>query len=288
MKNKSILFGKKLLVLLILVFSFMSVVSQDYANSILGIKLGQLNDCLIPKFGKPFKDEKFEDGWTYKAFVLSKEDSLYVVCEFTKETPDIIQSIQITGNKSNEIIFRGLKIGDSRSAVFKVLGNPIDSVMVSDIKAIRYSFKSANYTIEFVNDKFSSIKIQQLEALFENNDLTIPSYENSVMNIFNKDRETIGDVLCPDIEISKGADLFTFKYTYQDEFQKDLSGVFGILMDKKTGLCSLKNNNLLDENIRISEKMPPLYVFKLKNHPIKEIVLKNYQGSYKIWEIKYK
>jgi hypothetical protein len=58
-------------------------------------------------------------------------------------------------------------------------------------------------------------------------------------------------------------------------------------MDSKFGLSTLKQDYLLDQDLRVIENQPLLYVFKFKNHPIQEIVFKDFQGSFKIWEIRY-
>ena len=275
---------------MILSFDF-TLKSQDFVNSLFGIRLGQYKDCVGNHFGKAFQVNKFEDGWTYQAFIVTKDSTLYLVTESTKEQPDLIQTIQLTGKRSDLPVLKGLKIGDSKSAVFKILGKPIDSVKIDEnnVKAVRFSFKKANYSVEIAKDKLYSVKIEDNSyELFKNKKPNIPDF-NELLGLFAKnDKTLLLDLFCSDIEVSKGGDFYTLKYPYSDELIGDKSGVFKILLDSQFGLSTLKNDNLIDQNLRIMEKQPLMYVFKFKNHLIQEIVFKDYQGLYKIWEIKYK
>ena len=280
----------RIALIIIILFCNFTLKTQDFVNSLYGIRLGQFKNCVSNSFGKPAESNKFEDGWSYQAFFIDTDSTLYLVTESTKEQPDLIQTIQITGKKTDTPVFKGLKIGDSKSSVFKALGRASDSVTIDEnnIKAIRYTFRNANYSIEIAQDKLYSIKIEDDSyLLFKSRKPNNPDF-NELIGMFAKnDKSLLMDLFCSDIEVSKGGEFHTFRFPYIDELMSDKSELFKILLDSQFGLSTLKKENLLDQNLRIEEKEPLMYVFKFKNHLIQEIVFKEYQGSYKIWEIKY-
>ena len=281
---------KKFIFSLTLIALSFTISAQNFVESLNGVKLGQYKVCLENSLGKPFKTGAFDDGWTMQAYILRPDSDAYMVAEFTKEVPDHIWSIQVTGDKSNANLLRGLHIGDSIAKVFRVLGVPSDTEKIEDMNALRYSFERSNYTVEIINNLLYSVKImdQSVEMFGKANLLKLPDFKTLLKMFATKSKYTLGVLLSPDAEVYNADTIRWMKYTFSDELGYDRSGLLKVLLNDRIGLHTLTEANYLNETERMGENQTSLHVYQIQNHPISEIVMRYYMGKYRIWEVKYK
>ena len=281
---------KKFIFSLTLIALSFTISAQNFVESLNGVKLGQYKVCLENSLGKPFKTGAFDDGWTMQAYILRPDSDAYMVAEFTKEVTDHIWSIQVTGDKSNANLLRGLHIGDSIAKVFRVLGVPSDTEKIEDMNALRYSFERSNYTVEIINNLLYSVKImdQSVEMFGKANLLKLPDFKTLLKMFATKSKYTLGVLLSPDAEVYNADTIRWMKYTFSDELGYDRSGLLKVLLNDRIGLHTLTEANYLNETERMGENQTSLHVYQIQNHPISEIVMRYYMGKYRIWEVKYK
>jgi hypothetical protein len=267
-----------------------SVQSEQLITNLYGFELGQFRQVTSYELGKVFLSHKYEDGFEYEMFLLKPDSSLYIVFEYSPTINNVIWSIQLTGS-NGETNFGNvkLKLGMDKLEVEKTVGKP------SEIKSIdnvgdQWIYKNQNFSFEISpKGKLSSIKIKDIFSNKTPDNSAIPNYIDLIHLLNSNTNIEISSALAPDVEIYYEGKTIYFQKSLSHEILSDESKIFETIRLLRDGLEKINTKDTVsyEENIHNVENHFPMHVIKIKNgHPIKEIVLKFWNGKYLIWEIK--
>lgn len=117
---------KNITTTVLLLLTLLKVSGQTTVTDLNGFRIGQYRETATNEFGKPFKHDKYEDGFENEVFIIKPDTSLYMIFEYAAGHTDIIWSIQISGsNTTTDFGFKGLKLGLDKKEVQRVLGKPV-------------------------------------------------------------------------------------------------------------------------------------------------------------------
>ena len=140
--------NRKIITAFLLLLMLSKVNGQTKVTDLYGFRLGQYRETASNEFGKPFLQDKFEDGFEYEVFLVKPDTSLYMVFEYAVEQTDIIWSIQISGkNTTTDIGFKGLRLGADKKQVEQILGKP-ENKEDAGVYGKRWDYEKTNYSIE--------------------------------------------------------------------------------------------------------------------------------------------
>jgi len=279
------------LILIFIIFSSLGVHGQQFYTDLYGFRLGQYRNTTRNELGKPMRYGKYDDGFSYEAYILKPDSSCYIVFEYSSVDTNLIWSIQVTGSEST--VSTGLKnmaLGIDSTQVNKLLGSHSSTQDIGKY-GTQWNYDNTNLSVEVnPNGKLSSVKIlDNSEHLFPSTpDFTkIPTFD-SIRTIFNSgDNEQIMRILSGDVEIYYKNTTYNFKKSLQTEDNSDNSRVFYILktISKDLNKVNPKNPDEYSEAMRFVLNQDAKHVMKIKDATIKEIVLKYYAGKYYVYEI---
>lgn len=111
------------------------------------------------RYGKPYKE--IDNGNSQSRIYLLPTDGQqypYLVITYVK---GVVDAIQLTGHETTKAIdFASIKLGDNEEFVKEMLGPPSEIHDVKEIKGIMWSYDPFPISIEFIDRKVYSIRIQ--------------------------------------------------------------------------------------------------------------------------------
>ncbi|TGK92463.1 hypothetical protein EHQ30_13110 [Leptospira brenneri] len=244
-----------------------------------GLKLGQKMDVASQLFGKPFKSEKFNDGFRYEAFKI--KDHILVV-EANNTRPDLIWGIQIQGKSNPENLgINGLNLSDNESKIIEIFGKPdeirdsFDEITKEKISGTKYySYdKQSNFSIETTNNLVSSIKIT-----FNGYNQSKEEFDilNFIEILKNKNLYLVANNLATDLTLKKETNFVIQNSLIDTLISKNEFSEF--LFNPETGLITItskdviesfpirdKNNNLIAYYFKVSLNKKNVHVFFLRS-----------------------
>jgi hypothetical protein len=253
-----------------------------------GFKIGQKSSAPIKQFGKPFKNHKFPDGFSYNAFKMKDHIAVF---ESDNTRPDLIWAIQIEGkNNPPSLGLNEINLGDNISKVIKIFGKPdsikeaIDEETKNPMKGIEYySYdKSSNFSIEATNKIVSSIKIV-FNGSNENTESNI-DFKKFLKSVQLKDFNKISQFIYADFVFNKNKE-FTINTSIIDSLinNKEINNIF---FNPSYGIITIQDKDIVESALRVQTEPNFVgYVFKIKKNNIEYELLffKNYDG----WVLKY-
>ena len=275
--------------ILLLLSMLLEVNGQAIVTDLYGFRLGQYRETATNELGKPFEQDKFEDGFEYEIFLLKPDTSLYIIFEYAAEQTDIIWSIQISGsNTTTDIGFKDLRLGIDKKQVERVLGKPDAKKDVGDFGE-KWTYGKTNYSIEISkNGKLSSVKIMDTYSNNPPDASKLPKFENVIKLMSSKNNADIARILSPEIEIYYKEQTLFFGKSLKTEIETDYSKVFNTIREisKELNKINTSDINSYEENMRLTLGQTPKHVIKIKTgHTIKEIVFAYINEQFLIWEI---
>ena len=257
-----------------------------------GYKIGQNMSVVRDSLGKPFKTEKFDDG--FESTIYRVNDT-FVIFETTPAAPELVYAIQISGDSNKKDLgLAGINLGDPETKILKTLGKPddmrdaIDEITkktVPDTKYISYD-DSANFSFETVKGKVSSIKLSAKNNPVVGNE---PPVDRFISLCASKDYYGIIEMLAPDFYISKGKTYHQTKGSFLDMLMKN--PVYkSVFFDTKTGIASITDKDRIGGSLRLfsDSKYKTGRVIQIKKGKSKfEIVFVQGFEGWIVWEINY-
>jgi hypothetical protein len=166
-----------------------------------GIRLGQSLAQVRPHLGKSLQVQQFEDGWRAEAF---ERDGHYVALETAPGDPDVIVSIQITGDSNAPGHgLDSLDLGDPVADIEALLGEPkevkdaVDAVAQAPVASTElHSY--GDFSFEVSGGRITSIKTQ-LGGWGKAPDL--PDLAAFLATLRSGDPQRIAQVLSSDLEL---------------------------------------------------------------------------------------
>lgn len=282
---------KSLLSFSVLIFAFtINVQAQEYFTDLYGFRLKQYREAPLNEFGKPFKSDKFDDGFEYDAFLLKPDGALYMIFEYAADQTDIIRNIQITGtDASADLGFRNLRFGTPATEVEKHLGLPSNKVNVAE-HGTRWEYDKSNFSVEINTEgKLSSIKIKDIsDKAYPTPDFKkIPRFDDVLKVLTTGSNSEMAKLLAPDVELYNAGVTTYFQKSLKNEIANDYSKIFATIRElaKELKIVDPKNPAEYEENGRLTLGQSPKHVMKFKKSgKINEIVFKYEWGEFLIWE----
>ncbi len=277
--------------LVILTFGINTVFGQGLTipDELYGFRLGQYKTAVINELGQPSKTQMLEDSTTVDFYFLSSDSSTCVVFQYSPRKPKEIFAIQLSGTKTDRLYY-GIQLGDSEEKTISVFGKP-DTIMNQEFnnnkeKLLKYTERNLSFL--FNDNKVESIRIWDQEQKKHYNN---PSVKELLNIIATNDKQSICDILSPNLEIYFCDRIVTWKNSFYKDVYLEKTSAYEFIINSQYGLKSLKNETETYPyyNIRFIADVGTFPVFKFpKETLISEIVLNFQQGRYKIYEIKYR
>lgn len=261
-----------------------------------GFLLGQYKIVLESTFGEPFKEIAHEDGWVDRFYSLGPGAESYMLFGLSNKDDVQIIAMQITGNSAPGMFpFLGLRLGDSKSKVLEVLGEPssIKPVVVPDLNLDLkyYQYEGRNYSVEINHlDKLYSIRLVGDEGLLQEAQ-GVPAIEELKVCVLRKDADCLVGVLAPDFEAFKDGKAITYSTAARRELANSASPLVHLLLGSENSLRSVFADEKLDghSELRLYESKRLDWVFKYPDSKIiQEIVYTFHSGEWRVWEIRFR
>lgn len=280
---------KKSIFLLSLLCACTLLNAQEFVNELNGFRLGQFRKTSENEFGAVLEKGKFDDGYEYQAHIVSPDSTAYMIFEYAPEDTAVIWSIQFTGTNSEmDPGFKGLKLGMPASEVKRIAGRPGSKESAGEY-GDRWEYEHTNFSFEIdLDGRLSSIKIMNVYPKENTKVPDLPSFENTLHALTSGDNETMMEALAPGIEIYTDNQTLFFTRSARHERSTDASGIFKTVRELMNGLdqVDINDQEQFSMDMRVALGQDPMWVFKiLKGHRVKEIVMKNINGKFLVWEI---
>jgi len=231
------------LILFFIVILTLNGEAQKFYTDLYGFRLGQRRESTRNELGKPFQSGKFEDGYTYEAFLLKPDSSLHIIFEYTDKDSISIWSIQVSGsNYTSDIGFNHAKLGIDKSQTEKLFGKPSEKKEIGDY-GYQWNYEKSNFSFEInPKGKLSSVKLEDISSeLFETPDFKkIPTFEQIQKILSSPNNADIFNILSGDVEIYKNDSTYYFKKSFGTEQSTDYSKIISL----NSAACS--NNNFFE------------------------------------------
>ncbi len=123
------------------------------------IHIGQSEKDVERLLGNPWKVIKKDDATTIKVFPIESDEPSkpYWVITFKAGTAE---AVQLTGkNPKTAEAFSSIRLGDTKTKVLKILGEPFATEPVEGIKGIMWSYRPFPISIEIVDERVYSIRM---------------------------------------------------------------------------------------------------------------------------------
>ena len=273
-----------------------------------GIFLGQFKQVPERLFGRPLRTEKFEDGWTYRAYALNKDTGVYMAFKFSKDFPEEIYSLQIAGPPDDLEAtvgesappFVGIRLGDSREKLLSVFGKPSKIEPESDWPVELWSYDGRNYSFEVNKQgRLSSIQIMGYDGFpgepkdFPTDLTELKKCLSSAAAIRLEDHSSgcLADWIAPGIEIEVAGRSIYVKRPLRTELSDPNSEVMKKLVGKSGSLVSILENEKpeQDPKMRLSTVQSFGAVTEFpKSKTLKEIVFHFISGKWRLWEVSFR
>jgi hypothetical protein len=281
----------KKLIFIIIVSLTLQVQGQQFYTELYGFKLGQYRNATKKELGKPFRYEKFKDGFIYEAFFLKPDSSLYVIFEYSNIDTNVIWSIQVSGeNNQTDIGFKNAKLGFDKLQTEKCFGKPSTIEYIGEYGK-KWVYNKTNFSIELsTKEKLSSVKIiDNSDELYPNSDIKKMPTLDKIRIAFNSNNNAeILALLCGNIEIYYKGETYSIERSFKTELETDYSKIISLirLISKDLSTIDISKNDDYSESMRVvlGEDVKHVMKFK-KKHIIKEIVFRYFGGQYLIYEI---
>ena len=274
-----------LLIFILLLNTFTALHAADI-TSLNGFKLWQFKDVVAPILGEPFKIMSTENT-TLEAHKLSPNG--YMVFEYLKDKPYNIYSMQITGQVSHMLPFKGLVLGDTDDRVIDVLGAPTNTQQLNEpnVEVLRYSNLNASVEIDS-SGLLYSIRAGVTNKMMSETDESHNEWLELKEAIKSKNMEKVLDLFRPDIEIYINGKTLTIDKRFSDFLSKPDKDFTNSLVGKTHSLLMAIDESEAESEMRISEKMGLGHVYKFyKGTIVKEVVFFPYGGKYRVYEIAF-
>lgn len=272
----------KILFYFLILITQQSLFALDRFYVLYGLKLGQKMSIASEMFGKPFKAEKFDDGFRYEAFKL--KDHILII-EANNTRPDLIWGIQIQGKFNPENLgINGLNLSDSESKILEIFGKPdqirdsIDEITGKKMPGIQYySYdKISNFSIETTDKIVTSIKITFSGFNPSDENFEIVNY---ISILKSKNLYKISSLIASDLVLKREKE-FTIKNSILETINSK-NEISDFLFNNENGLISITEQDIVEKvAIRNKENNVIAYYFQLsiKKENVHVFFLRSFEG----------
>ncbi len=243
-----------------------------------GFKIGQNIKNIKNELGEPTKIHKLPDGYIAYIYQMSQYN---LVFEANHIRQDIVWAIQISGSGVPiEYHLNGIQLGQDITECMRTFGGPdirrnatdeITKAEIPDTLYLSYNQKS-NFSLEFVKNKLSSIKIEHKQSDSEILE-DYPDYNLFLGSARKKDYSFLTNMTFYDplFVISK-KEYSVEKSFYSFYKQKEIDS----LLDE---IGALNDSHLLDSQLRVQGSVSGyVYKFKKDNKNYELFYVRSFEG----------
>jgi hypothetical protein len=281
----------KTVIILLFLTSFLYPKNPESQIELNGIFLSQYRSIMINQFGQPLKRTVTGDGWIYEFYKVKPDTSVYMLIKSPPDDTLSILFLQINGYKFDEMHpFLGLKLGDSISKVFSILGSPSEIKEAEGPKVKVYYFENRNYSVEIDEDnKLYGIEIFGFDGFADSlkDQPDFPLFKNKILG---KDKEWLLYHIMPDFEIYKDYETYSYEKAARENIFDNFSKIDELLFSGSESVWGAMNEDDVEYevDVRLTESNKVYFVWKFpKSKMLKEIVLSVQANTYKIYEIAF-
>lgn len=273
----------------IAIFCLMAVRSWagDFEVDLNGLRLQQYLSVVEPVLGRPFQTIDQGD-LVANAYVIDQD--AYMVVSHLKKHPFNIFLLQLTGSTTKAAPFKGLLLGDPKSKVIDILGQPDHIEQIQLPKVTKLAYEGRNYTVEIdENDRLYSIQIFTTGDLMNTTDGFENEWADFKAAILSKDIPALLEMMKPDVEIYRGGKTLSINSSF-DAFtaKPDSEFVSALIGPNNSALQQIIQAEPVQE-LRLTEKIGMGVVYKFPNGKIlKEIAFFPFNGRYRVYEVAFR
>lgn len=257
-----------------------------------GFFIGQHEDILKNELGEPYKIINETYASKVNSYLIDLNDKAFIAFYINKTRGNIIEEIQITGNKNTHMdyLFLGLKLGDTKEKVLQILGSP-SKIEKGTRNSDLYFYEGRNYSVQIDKENtLISIKIFGYTG-FEQEVGTIDSFDSFKKVLNSNDMDLIYDLIMPDIEITKDGKIYRIQKRFRNDILDKNSEITNNLLysnDNLNQVLSNYNGNISQE-MRFTTNGPGGWVFKFPDSKILDEIFFIFEaGKWRVWEIVYR
>lgn len=256
-----------------------------------GFLLGEDAKPIAEGFDSLLKEQKYNDGWTDRVFLLDTAGTAFMVFGFADSSDDCM-SIQVTGRAGTVMHpFLGLRLGDSREKIYKSLGVPSQVRHLPGKGMEFFQYNDRNYSVELDSlGNLWSIRILGYEGFADAPADSLPDIESIFGTLRSNDPEVVMEALAPDVEVIANDTVYSFVGSALDVIGDQASRLSQLLYSGPTSLASLNQSQIraaaLDTESVGNNRQTPRFTFP-GGSPITDLVFVAHAGKWRIWEIRF-
>jgi len=267
--------------------SVASVRAQQFVQDLNGFRLRQTRSVTHRELGAPDKQGASDENVAYEAFLLQEGPPLYMIFQYHRSEPDLIWSIQITGEDPlHDPSFKDLRLGLPAAEVEKRLGKPSSKQSVGEHGTL-WLFAGRNFSVEInPRNRLSSIRIVD-DRSKEPDVKNMPRFTDVLKQLQSGQNSELAEILAPDLELYDGGKTRSFEWAHKNEIAQDKSGVFAAVRRLSKELASVDpaKPEQYEEKLRLHRAGEPQHVVRLpKLTGVTEIAFRWNGDKWQIWE----
>lgn len=262
-----------------------------------GFVLGQYKETVANTFDELLQEGTTSSGQTYQAFSLDPEHRAYMVFQYSKDRPDYLYSIQVTGDPgTNMQSFLGLRLGDPREKVLTRLGNPVGVFRDPQTRLDRFEYgPERNFSVEVDSlGQLFSIRIIGYKGFGDEPDLgERPSPDHVKELLAGTDIDALLDALAGDIEVFRGDLVYSFKRGARLDLADSTSRMARELFAERGSLREVLTPEVIRQAefaVRVYDdrsRYPSLVYTFSGNGPLAEMLFTADAGAWRLWEVRF-
>lgn len=264
-----------------------SLHAQDFVQDLNGFRLRQFRSATHRALGTPDQSGPMGEGIVFEAFLLKEEPQLYILFQYHKSEPDLIWTIQITGDDpTHDPAFKNLRLGLSPTEVEKKLGKPSRKTSAGEHGTL-WEYAGRNFSIE-INpaNKLSSIRIAD-DRMKEPDLKNLPKFSEWSKPLGTATNAELAELLAPDIQVFEAGKKRSFDSAMRDEIATDKSGVLDTVrrLAKELQQVDSSKPDQYEEKLRLHRATEPQPVIRFpKLTGVTEIAFRWNGEKWQIWE----
>ncbi len=254
-----------------------------------GFVLGQFRKNVHAQLGAPFQKSVDGEGWRFEFHTLKPDTSVYAVFKYNPGDTSRIYAIELVGDRYAEMHpFKGLRLGDPKEKVLRVLGQAIRSEKVEDPPVTTYFYNNENYSVD-IDDKGLLYGIQIFGNILEHKPVGHPSIKHFKTAVVSRNIDSLVNWLAPDAELHKGGKVVTYRVSARAELSNPNSEFVKLLLGD-TGSAWYAFAKEYAEGASESRLHPELNQMTIvdkffDSNTISEVVFRTHAGKWKVYEI---
>jgi len=206
-----------------------------------------------------------------------------------KKYPNNISLLQLTGATTNASSFKGLVLGDPKSKVIRILGEPDKIEQILSPKVAKLIYNKRNYSVELdENQRLYSIQIYTTIELMRDTDDSDKDWDRFRSAVLSKNLSIIIEMMKPDVEIYRNATIISITTPFGAFANNPDSNFVSVLVGPTNSVLQQLSQVEPSKEYRLTDNLGVGIVYKFPNGKIlREIALFPFNGRFRVYEIAF-